>query len=277
MKCPKCKSEIDEKQPICPVCHKVLLLECPNCHSYSETSVCDTCGYSILVKCSKCKTTIPYKKEKCPKCGFSTAISLGYQECESDEYASIIVQFGALKKIRQNLKSRDLYAKFLNKLKNLILAQLRGVECKLIIYDNVFVINMNKELSFSTSSNKATRLALKILNSFTKLNLNVIEEFSTPLNLTLTIIKKNLEELQNLIVGLGEKKYRTGQIYKSLHLGLDFSEMTDISKAFREKLSLDYDAQSVKIIKYLQSVDGTIKFLFALRDGNVIESVLIVI
>lgn len=198
MKCPKCKSEIDEKQPICPVCHKVLLLECPNCHSYSETSVCDTCGYSILVKCSKCKTTIPYKKEKCPKCGFSTAISLGYQECESDEYASIIVQFGALKKIRQNLKSRDLYAKFLNKLKNLILAQLRGVECKLIIYDNVFVININKELSFSTSSNKATRLALKILNSFTKLNLNVIEEFSTPLNLTLTIIKKNLEELQNL-------------------------------------------------------------------------------
>ena len=88
------------------------------------------------------------------------------------------------------------------------------------------------------------------------------------------LLNFSFEELQNLIVGLGEKKYRAGQIYKSLHLGLDFSEMTDIPKAFREKLSLDYDAQSVKIIKYLQSVDGTIKFLFALRDGNVIESVL---
>ena len=50
--------------------------------------------------------------------------------------------------------------------------------------------------------------------------------------------------------------------------------MTDLSKAFREKLSDGFDAQPVKIIKHLQSVDGTMKFLFALRDGNVIEGVL---
>ena len=81
-------------------------------------------------------------------------------------------------------------------------------------------------------------------------------------------------ELENLIISLGEKKFRAGQIFRSLHLGLDFSEMTDLSKSFRERLDSEYDAQPIKIIKHLQSVDGTMKFLFALRDNNVIEGVL---
>ena len=88
------------------------------------------------------------------------------------------------------------------------------------------------------------------------------------------LLNLNYEELENLIISLGEKKFRAGQIFRSLHLGLDFDEMTDISKAFRERLKSDYDAQPVKILKYLESVDGTIKFLFALRDNNVIEGVL---
>ena len=88
------------------------------------------------------------------------------------------------------------------------------------------------------------------------------------------LLEFSFPELKNKIEELGEKSFRAGQIYRSLHLGLDFSEMTDISKSFREKLASLYDAQPVSIIKYLESVDGTIKFLFALRDGNVIESVL---
>ena len=88
------------------------------------------------------------------------------------------------------------------------------------------------------------------------------------------LLNLNYEELENLIISLGEKKFRAGQIFRSLHLGLDFDEMTDISKAFRERLKNDYDAQPVKILKYLESVDGTIKFLFKLRDNNVIEGVL---
>lgn len=88
------------------------------------------------------------------------------------------------------------------------------------------------------------------------------------------LLNLNFGELENLIDNLGEKKFRAGQIFRSLHLGLDFSEMTEISKSFRERLESDYVAQPVKILKYLQSVDGTIKFLFALRDNNVIEGVL---
>lgn len=84
----------------------------------------------------------------------------------------------------------------------------------------------------------------------------------------------SFDELKNTITTLGEKSFRAGQIFKSLHLGLEFSDMTDISKAFRESLDSQYIAQPVKIIKHLQSVDGTVKFLYKLYDGNVIEGVL---
>ncbi len=88
------------------------------------------------------------------------------------------------------------------------------------------------------------------------------------------LLNYSLEELKEILSLYGEKPYRAGQIFKSLHLGKDFEEMTDISKDLRQKLSEKYDAQPVKIIKTLKSVDGTEKFLFSLKDGNVIEGVL---
>ena len=88
------------------------------------------------------------------------------------------------------------------------------------------------------------------------------------------LLNLSFEELKNKILDFGEKSFRAGQIFKALHLGLDFSEMTELSKTFREKLQTEYVAQPVRIIKHLESIDGTVKFLFALSDGNVIESVL---
>lgn len=199
MHCPKCHTKVDENQAVCPKCHKVLLLECPNCKSLGESSVCQKCGYTILIKCSKCGKTVPISKEKC-KCGFPTATSLAYQECESDEFASIIIKFGSLKAIRRLLKSQELYTKFFFKLKNLLFAQVKGVDCKFITYNDTFVINLNKELSLATSSNKAVRLALKIVNAFVALNTNILEELAVPLNLTATIIKKASEDLQTLSI-----------------------------------------------------------------------------
>lgn len=84
----------------------------------------------------------------------------------------------------------------------------------------------------------------------------------------------NFEQLNSLILSLNEKSFRTGQIFKALHMGFDFSEMTELSKSFREKLSEKYQAQAIKIIKSLKSVDGTEKFLYELADKNVIEGVL---
>lgn len=88
------------------------------------------------------------------------------------------------------------------------------------------------------------------------------------------ILDKNLEELKSEVLALNEKSFRAGQIYQSLNLGLEFDEMTSLSKNFRSVLSEHFIAQPTKILKSIKSVDGTEKFLFSLADGNVIEGVL---
>jgi len=84
----------------------------------------------------------------------------------------------------------------------------------------------------------------------------------------------SIDELKNLMIDLGEKPYRAGQIFKSLALNKTFDEMTDLSKDFRDKLKADFIDTPVEIIKSLKSKDGTEKFLFLLSDGNVVEGVL---
>lgn len=89
-----------------------------------------------------------------------------------------------------------------------------------------------------------------------------------------SLLSLTFGELKNLITEMGEKPFRAGQIFKSLHLGLTFLDMTELSKTFRARLEEEYESQPVKIIKSLKSKDGTEKFLFALSDGNVVEGVL---
>lgn len=82
------------------------------------------------------------------------------------------------------------------------------------------------------------------------------------------------DKVKEEVIGMGEKAFRVGQIFSALNLGLEFSEITVLSKELRSKLQEKYIAQPVKIIKSVKSVDGTEKFLFELTDGNVIEGVL---
>ena len=88
------------------------------------------------------------------------------------------------------------------------------------------------------------------------------------------LLNYTTDELKNLLVSYNEKGYRAEQIVKSLHLGLEFENMTDLSKELRKKLTENFVDQPVKIIKNLVSKDGTQKFLYLLGDKNVIEGVL---
>ncbi len=88
------------------------------------------------------------------------------------------------------------------------------------------------------------------------------------------LLNYSLTELKKIVTDAGEKAFRAEQIYRSLNNGLNFSEMTDISKTLRTDLSEKYTAQPVKILKTFVSSDGTEKYLFELSDGNLIEGVL---
>lgn len=86
----------------------------------------------------------------------------------------------------------------------------------------------------------------------------------------------NYDELKLKMSELGEKSFKATQIYNWLHKrGADsFDDMTDISKNLRENLKNNYDIYTCSIEKKLVSVyDGTVKYLFKLFDGELIESV----
>lgn len=81
-------------------------------------------------------------------------------------------------------------------------------------------------------------------------------------------IKQNMEQM-------GEKAFRAKQVFSWLHKGASFDEMTNLSVSLREKLKENGVDQPVSIQSVHESkLDGTKKFLFALRDGNCIEGVL---
>ena len=91
------------------------------------------------------------------------------------------------------------------------------------------------------------------------------------------IVSYNYDELQDEIKSIGEKPFRAKQIYAWLHekLAEEFDEMTNLSKALREKLDQAYEIRKVKVVAHqISKVDPTEKFLFELEDGNRIESVL---
>ncbi|MDE6586385.1 MAG: 23S rRNA (adenine(2503)-C(2))-methyltransferase RlmN [Clostridia bacterium] len=79
-------------------------------------------------------------------------------------------------------------------------------------------------------------------------------------------------ELEELVISLGEKKFRAQQLYQGIMRGEKISKI-NVSAELRSKLLEEYEDEPVKIIQTFHSSDGTEKYLFALADGNVIEGV----
>lgn len=83
------------------------------------------------------------------------------------------------------------------------------------------------------------------------------------------------EQLKDFLMQQGEAAFRAQQIFAWLHKGVSsLEEMTNLSKKTKEKLSRVCFVSSLKIReKYVSQLDGTVKYLFELPDGNCIESV----
>lgn len=87
------------------------------------------------------------------------------------------------------------------------------------------------------------------------------------------LLDYNYEELQEAVVSMGQPVFRAKQIFKWLHSGADFSQMTDLPKALREKLAEEYIAQPLRIKEKFTSKDGSAKFLYEYHDGCIVEGV----
>ena len=85
-----------------------------------------------------------------------------------------------------------------------------------------------------------------------------------------------LAQMQSAFSAMGEPKFRAKQVFTWLHKGAEsFDEMTNLSLPLRKKLDETYYITVPKPVRVQRSQkDGTIKYLWKLRDGNCVESVL---
>ncbi len=92
----------------------------------------------------------------------------------------------------------------------------------------------------------------------------------------LDIKSRTLVELTGEFAQMGLARFRAGQVFRWLSRGaMGFEEMTDLSKDLRRELAERYEIRGAEIVRrQVSQIDGTIKFLFRLFDGQCVESVL---
>lgn len=85
-----------------------------------------------------------------------------------------------------------------------------------------------------------------------------------------------IDELKSALKDMGEKPFRAGQIFKWLHEGVSsFDEMSNLSKELRARLAENFILTVPEVArKQVSRVDGTVKYLWRMRDGDCVESVL---
>ena len=91
------------------------------------------------------------------------------------------------------------------------------------------------------------------------------------------ILSLDLAELEDILVGLGEKRFRAKQVFQWIHVKrvLDFDKMTDISIQLRSAMKEKFCINGLFMQKKLESaIDNTVKYLYRLSDGNFVETVL---
>jgi len=93
----------------------------------------------------------------------------------------------------------------------------------------------------------------------------------------INLLNFDRQAMTDFFVELGEKPFRATQMLKWIYqFGVsNFDDMTNLSKAMREKLHSISKISVPDIIEQQVSDDGTIKWLFSLENGNAIETVFI--
>jgi len=91
------------------------------------------------------------------------------------------------------------------------------------------------------------------------------------------LLDLDLDAMVRFCEALGEKRFRAVQLFRWVHQkgAQDFAEMTDLAKSLRSKLPEVCSLDRLPVLSRQDSVDGTIKWLFDVGDGNAVETVFI--
>jgi len=86
-----------------------------------------------------------------------------------------------------------------------------------------------------------------------------------------------LKELEQVLLNWKQGSFHARQIFSWLYKKgvTNFDAMSDLPSDLRTRLKESFYILSLKLIKRIKSYDGTEKFLFALKDDNLIEAVII--
>ena len=95
--------------------------------------------------------------------------------------------------------------------------------------------------------------------------------------MTVNLLDFDLEGLAVFCEGLGEKRFRSTQLFRWIHQrGMsNFDDMSDLAKTLREKLKVHAHVAALPILSQQISKDGTVKWLFDVGSGDAIETVFI--
>ncbi len=95
--------------------------------------------------------------------------------------------------------------------------------------------------------------------------------------MTVNLLHFDLEGLTAFCDQLGEKRFRATQLFRWIHQkgATEFDQMTDLAKSLRNKLPLSAYIEGLKAVARQDSSDGSIKWLFDVGAGDVIETVYI--
>jgi len=90
------------------------------------------------------------------------------------------------------------------------------------------------------------------------------------------LLNLTIEELEDFFIKMGQQKFRAKQVFQWINKGVkDIDKMTNLSKDIKERLKTSAYINKLEIIKkFVSKIDGTVKYLFKLTDGNIVESVL---
>ena len=90
-----------------------------------------------------------------------------------------------------------------------------------------------------------------------------------------TINDKTIKELEEIFKNLGFQKFRAKQVFRQIHVNKvnDFSKMTDLPLDMRGKLNEYFEIERLNLLKSFESNIDDTKYLFELKDGNIIEAV----